>query len=91
MRLVLPIIGLFLAAILGSSANRAIDCLLGAAVGFLIADLGMLRVRLDDLFKELDRLKKEFRRPQVVPEASAPKEAAGAVAGVRATLGGLRT
>ena len=40
----------------------------------------MLRARLDDLFKELDRLKSEFRRPQVAPEASAPNEAAGAVA-----------
>jgi uncharacterized membrane protein len=47
----------------------------GAAVGFLIADLGIVRLRLDDLFKELDRLKKEFRRRQDVPEASAPREA----------------
>jgi uncharacterized membrane protein len=75
MRLVLPIIGLFIAASLGGPANRAFDLGLGAAVGFLIADLGILRVRLDDLFKELDRLRKDFRRSQDVPQASAPREA----------------
>ena len=75
MRLVLPIIGLLIAASLGSPANRAFDLVLGAAVGFLIADLGVLRMRLDDLFKELDRLRKDFRRRQDAPEASAPREA----------------
>jgi uncharacterized membrane protein len=75
MRLVLPIIGLLTAASLGSPANRATDLIFGAAVGFLIADLGILRMRLDDLFKELDRLRKDFRPSQDVPEASTPREA----------------
>jgi uncharacterized membrane protein len=73
MRLVLPIIGIFIAASIGSSANRAFEWIVGAAIGFLIADLGILRMRIDDLLKELDRLKKEFRRAQVAPVASAPR------------------
>jgi uncharacterized membrane protein len=72
MRVVLPIIGLLIAASLGSPASRAFDLFFGAAVGFLIADLGILRTRLDDLFKELDRLRKEFRPRQDVPTAAAP-------------------
>src|SRR3984885_16126161 len=72
MRIVLPIIGLFVAASLGSGASRALDLLLGAAVGFLIADLGIIRARLDALAKEFERLKKEFRRREEVPTASAP-------------------
>jgi uncharacterized membrane protein len=76
MRLVLPIIGLLIAASFGSPANRAFDLVFGAAVGFLIADLGILRTRLDDLFKELDRLKQEFRRRQNVPTASVPPQRA---------------
>ena len=42
------------------------------AVGFLIADLGILRARLDAVAQELDRLKKELRRRQDLPTASAP-------------------
>jgi uncharacterized membrane protein len=77
MRLVLPIIGVLIAAKLGSLASRSFDLVLGAAIGFLIADLGILRLRLDDLFKELDRLRNDFRRPQDVPAASVPpREAA---------------
>src|ERR1700722_3650767 len=72
MRLVLPTIGIFIAASFGSPANRAFELIVGAAVGFLIADLGILRMRLDDLFKELERLKKEFRRRQDAPTVSAP-------------------
>jgi uncharacterized membrane protein len=68
--IVLPIIGLLIAAILGSPASRAFDLTVGAAVGFLIADLGIIRARLDALAKEFDRLKKEFRRRQDVPTAS---------------------
>ena len=74
MRLVLPTIGIFIAASFGSPSNRAFELIVGAAVGFLIADLGILRTRLDDLFKELDRLKKDFRRRQDVPTASAPDQ-----------------
>ena len=72
MRLVLPTIGIFIAASFGSPANRAFELIVGAAVGFLIADLGILRMRLDDLFKELERLKKEFRRRQDATTVSAP-------------------
>jgi uncharacterized membrane protein len=72
MHIVLPIIGLLIAAILGSPASRPFDLVFGAAVGFLIADLGIIRARLDALAKEFDRLKKEFRRRQDVPTASAP-------------------
>jgi uncharacterized membrane protein len=72
MRIVLPIIGLLVAASLGSAVNREFDLLLGAAVGFLIADLGIIRARLDALAKEFERLQKEFRRRQEVPTASAP-------------------
>jgi uncharacterized membrane protein len=72
MRVFLPIVGIVIAASLGSSASRAFDLIIGAAVGFLIADLGVVRMRVDDLFKELDRLKKEFRRPQDAPTAPAP-------------------
>ena len=76
MRIVLPAIGMLIAASLGSSAGRAFDLLFGAVVGFLIAELGILRLRLEDLFKELDRFKKEFRRRQDVPGTSAPRETA---------------
>jgi uncharacterized membrane protein len=72
MRVFLPIVGIVIAASLGSPASRAFDLIIGAAVGFLIADLGVVRTRLDDLFKELDRLKKEFRRRQDAPTAPAP-------------------
>ena len=72
MRIVLPIIGLLIAASLGSPASRAFDLLLGAAVGFLIADLGIIRTRLDAVAQEFDRLKKEFRRRQDVPTATVP-------------------
>jgi uncharacterized membrane protein len=72
MRVFLPIVGIVIAASLGSSASRAFDLIIGAAVGFLIADLGVVRMRVDDLFKELDRLKKEFRRRQDAPTAPAP-------------------
>jgi hypothetical protein len=43
MRIILPIIGLLIAASLGNPASRALDLLLGAAVGFLIADLAILQ------------------------------------------------
>jgi uncharacterized membrane protein len=83
MRVFLPIVGIVIAASFGSPASRAFDLIFGAAVGFLIADLGVLRVRLDDLFKELDRLKKELRRRQDVPTTSAPsREATAASAAI---------
>ena len=72
MRIVLPIIGILLAASFGSPASRAFDLLIGAAVGFLIADLSSLRLRLNDFFKELERLKQELRRRQDLSAAAAP-------------------
>src|ERR1700674_4447560 len=72
MRIVLPIIGLIIAASLGSPATRAFDLLVGAAVGFLIADLGITRARLDAVTKKFDPLKRQLPRPQQVPTASAP-------------------
>ena len=72
MRLVLPIVGLLVAAVFGSPANRAIDLSFGAVLGFLIAELGILRARLESLGQEFERLKKEFRRRQDVPTAAPP-------------------
>jgi uncharacterized membrane protein len=74
MRIILPIVGVFIAAGLGSPASRAFDVLFGAAVGFLIADLGIIRTRLDTLGQEFERLKKEFRRRQHVPSDSPPRQ-----------------
>src|ERR1700679_4159377 len=75
MRIVLPIIGLLVAAILGSPASRAFDLAFGAAVGFLIADIGILRTRLDEIGKEVQRLAKEFQRSHQAPAApAAPRE-----------------
>jgi uncharacterized membrane protein len=75
MRIVLPIIGLLVAASLGSPASRAFDLVFGAAVGFLIADIGVLRTRLDEIGKEVQRLAKELRRSHQAPAApAAPHE-----------------
>jgi uncharacterized membrane protein len=67
MRIVLPVMGIFIAAIIGSPANREFNLILGAAVGFAIADLWIMRARLDDLAKEITRLATEFRRREQVP------------------------
>jgi uncharacterized membrane protein len=67
MRLILPIIGVLIAAIFGSSANRPLNLLLGAMAGALLAEAINLRLRLHELSQELDRLKQEFRRPQNAP------------------------
>jgi uncharacterized membrane protein len=75
MRLFLPIIGVLLAATLGSSNDKAFDLILGAAVGYLIADIGTVWARLADLAKELDRLKREFRRHPEIPEAPSDEAA----------------
>lgn len=70
MRIVLPIIGFLVAASLGSPASRTFDLLVGAAVGFLIADIGILRTRLDEIGREVQRLAGELRRSH--PAAAAP-------------------
>ena len=71
MRIFLPVIGIFIAASIGSPANRVFDLVLGAAVGFAIAELGILRMRLDEIAKDIARLTTEVRRRQTVPTAAA--------------------
>jgi hypothetical protein len=56
MRVVLPIIGALIGWNLGSPATHAFDLAIGAAVGFAIADLGILRARLDELGAQVARL-----------------------------------
>src|SRR5271154_5004580 len=74
MRIIFPIIGGLAAARLGSPANWAFDLALGAAVGFLIADLVIIRTRLDTLAQEFKRLKNDSRRRENLPTASAPPQ-----------------
>jgi uncharacterized membrane protein len=71
MRIVLPIIGALIGASIGSPAIRTFDLLVGAFLGFAVADLGVIRARLDALREELDRLATEFRRRQEVPAVPA--------------------
>src|SRR5271168_642314 len=71
MRIILPIIAILIAASIGNPATRAFDVIFAAAVGFAIADLGILRARLDELSRNIDRLTTEFRRRQQVPAAAA--------------------
>jgi uncharacterized membrane protein len=49
MRVVLPVIGALIGWNLGDPANQVFNLLIGAAVAFSIADLGILRLRLDEL------------------------------------------
>jgi uncharacterized membrane protein len=71
MRIVLPVIGIFIALSTGSPANRSFDLVLGAALGFGIAELAIIHGRLDELAKQMARLMTEFRRRQQVPTAPA--------------------
>ena len=71
MRIFLPVIGIFIAASIGSPANRAFDLVLGAAAGFAIAELGILRMRLNEIAKDIARLTTEVRRRQTLPTAPA--------------------
>ena len=76
MRIFLPVIGIFVAASIGSPANRAFDLVVGAAVGFAIAELGIVRMRLNEIAQDIVRLTTELRRRQTVPSTSAaPPEA----------------
>jgi uncharacterized membrane protein len=73
MRVVLPIGGALIGWALGGPATQVFDSAVGAAVGFAIADLGILRARLDELGAQVARLTAELRRPEPVPEpAPAP-------------------
>jgi uncharacterized membrane protein len=67
MRLVLPIIGLIIAAMAGSPATRAFDCLVGALLGFAIADIGVLRARVESLGQEVGKLVTELSRLKLQP------------------------
>jgi uncharacterized membrane protein len=79
----LPIIGLLVAAIFATPDSRTFDLIVCAALGFLIADLGVVRLRLDELLKDVERLKKEFRRRQETQEApSGPHEVAKEAPGI---------
>jgi uncharacterized membrane protein len=69
MRVVLPIIGALIGWNLASPATRLFDLVVGAAVGFAIADLGILRARLDELGAQVARLTTELRRPHDAPPA----------------------
>ena len=80
MRIILPIIGIFIAASLGSPASRAFDLVFGAAVGFLIAELGIIRTRLTAVHQEFERLTQELRGHREPPAASAPPASENATA-----------
>ena len=68
MRIVLPIIGALVGATLGSPATRLFDVLVGAMVGFVVADLGIMRAQLDALSAQVARLSAELRRRKEVPQ-----------------------
>jgi uncharacterized membrane protein len=70
MRVVLPIIGALIGWNLGDPASQVFDLLIGAAIGFTIADLGILRARLDELGLQVARLGTEFRPRHEAPPAS---------------------
>jgi uncharacterized membrane protein len=74
LRIVFPIIGLLIAASVGSPANKVFDCLIGALLGFVIADVLLLRTHLQALNEEVAKLLKELRRRQSVSENPAPPE-----------------
>ena len=67
MRIVLPIIGAFIAAAIGSSASQPFNLLIGAALGFAIADLGILRARIDQLSSQIDALASQTPQRQEAP------------------------
>ena len=70
MRLILPVLGIFVAMVFGDSANRGFDLVVGGFVGFLIADLGILRAELKHLRKTLEQLTAEMRRRTAAPSAA---------------------
>ncbi len=69
MRVVLPIVGALVGWNLASPETRLFDLVVGAAVGFAIADLGILRARLDALGAQVARLTTELRRHHDAPPA----------------------
>jgi uncharacterized membrane protein len=69
MRFVLPIIGALVGWSLASPMTRLFDLAVGAVVGFAIADLGILRARLDELGAQVARLTAELRPRHDAPPA----------------------
>jgi uncharacterized membrane protein len=67
MRVVLAIIGALIGWNLASPATHLFDLAVGAAVGFAIADLGILRARLNELGAQVARLTTELRRSNDAP------------------------
>jgi len=70
MHLILPVLGILVAIVLGDSANRGFDLVVSGFVGFLVADLGILRAELKSLRKTLEQLTAEMRRRTVAPTAA---------------------
>jgi uncharacterized membrane protein len=77
LRIIFPIIGGFIGAGLGSPATRSFDLLIGAILGFVVADLGVARARLKELTSQVERLTVELRRRQAPapPPAGHPESA----------------
>jgi len=69
MRVVLPIIGALIGWNLAGPETRLFDLLLGAAIGFALADIGILRARLDELSAQVARLTADLRRRGDAPPA----------------------
>jgi uncharacterized membrane protein len=69
MRVVLPIIGALIGWNLGDPASQIFDLVIGAAVGFAIAELGIQRARLDELGVQVARLAAQFRPRHDAPPA----------------------
>jgi uncharacterized membrane protein len=67
MRVVLAIIGALIGWNLASPATHLFDLAVGAALGFAIADLGILRARLNELAAQVARLTTELRRGNDAP------------------------
>ena len=65
MRVVLPIVGALIGWNMASPETRLFELAVGAAVGFAIADLAILRARLDELGAQVARLTAELRRRKI--------------------------
>jgi uncharacterized membrane protein len=71
MFLILPVIGILVALVVGDSANRGFDVVVGAIVGYLFADLGIIREELKGLRKTLEQLTIDMRRRTAAPNTAA--------------------
>jgi uncharacterized membrane protein len=71
MRLMLPILGILVAAIFGDSTNRGFDVVAGALIGFVLAEVLILRADLLSFRKTLEHLTAELRGRTATPTAPA--------------------